>query len=165
MALETLTSATGTKVYIGPLTIDADTLTEFDAATGWVEIGGVETFPSFGVMYNTGSATPLVDGQDRTYKTNTAAISENMTALYIADDEGQLDCEAAVSDVTNKYPFKVEFSDTPSGAGAKPTRIYFKALVTGFKFQQLQAGNPQRVDIGISYSSADYVKGAPVAGS
>lgn len=161
-----LTAAIGAKIYIGPKTVTADSLTEFDAiTTDFKEIGLVESIPEFGTKWESGSFTPVADGLKRKFKTVQDNGTLALTAARKGSDEGQIAARAAAADKQAAYPIKIVLGDdTGTGAGHKPTRFYFYALVMSATVNPGGAGDPVKTSVTLDITSEIY-EGAQSAGS
>ena len=123
----TVTTASGTKIYIGTtMTIPGlSPSIEYDDDT-YVEIGEVENLGEFGDESNTVTFAAIGDARVRNLK---GARNAGVLALVVGrdpDDAGQ-DALIAAEQTNDEYNFKVEHSD--ADAGGTPTISYFRALV------------------------------------
>jgi hypothetical protein len=149
-----VTAAIGATIYIGDPTWTHDTLAEYDGqSSGWEEIGLVETIPEFGTKWETGNFTPVKDGRRRKYKTVQDNGTMSMTAARDGSDAGQLAARDAADDSQNSYPIKVILGDDPGGTGSKPTRAYFRALVTSATMIPGGAGDTVKTTIALDLTS------------
>ncbi|WP_210482751.1 phage tail tube protein [Microvirga antarctica] len=123
-----ITTATGTKIYIGPAVTDTtDTIPEFAALTPWVEITLVETYGEFGDESSAVTFAAVGDGRVRKAKGARDAGTLALTVGHDPLDVGQAAIDAAES-TSNTYAFKVVLSDSPSDLYTD-TVIYFRGLV------------------------------------
>lgn len=161
-----LTAAIGAKIYIGDKSWTHDTLAEYDgqALSGWDEIGLAESIPEFGTKWETGSFTPVGDGRKRKYKTVQDNGSLSITCARKGSDDGQQAAMLAAADRQGDYPIMVVLDDKPSGTGAKPTRAYFRALVTSATIAPGGSSDTVKTTIGLDINS-DVIVGEAVAGS
>lgn len=122
-------TASGTRVYIGAAVTDAqaDSLAEFEAMTGWTEIGLIESVGEFGDQSNDVSFAAIGDGRMRHAKGARDAGSMTLTCAHDPLDAGQAAVEAAEG-TNDNYAFKVTIPDAPTGAYTD-TAIYFRGLV------------------------------------
>lgn len=122
-------TASGTQVFIGAsvTSSSADTLAEFTAMTGWVEIGLIESLGEFGDAASDVSFAAIGDGRMRHAKGARDAGSMTITCAHTPEDLGQAAIEAAEA-TNNNYAFKVVVPDSPTGAWSD-TIIYFRGLV------------------------------------
>lgn len=122
-----VTTASGTKVYIGPAVTGAtDTLAEFQAISDWVEIGLVESVGEFGDESSEVTFSAVGDARVRKAKGARNAGTMALTCGHDPTDAGQADIEAAEG-TNDKYAFKVVLPDGP--AGYTDTTVYFRGLV------------------------------------
>ena len=123
-------TASGTQVYIGPQVTDvqADTLVEFQALSGWTAIGLIESVGEFGDQSN--DVTFAAIGDSRVRHAKGAADAGTMALVCAHDplDVGQAALETAQQTNLN-YAFRVTLPDTP-GAPFTNTEIYFRGLVS-----------------------------------
>jgi len=159
-----LTSSIGAKIFIGAKTSTAATLAAYDALSDWVEIGLVESVPEFGTSWETGGFTPVSDGLKRKFKTVQDNGSLSLSAARKGSDAGQIAARAAADDTQADYPFKVELGDAGTGVGAKPTRSYFRALVTSATLVPGGSGDIVKTTMKLEINSRVFV-GDPVAGT
>lgn len=126
-----VTASIGAKIYIGLPIWTHTTLAGYDGQmTGWEEIGLAESVPEHGISWETGSFTPVGDGLKRKYKTVEDDGTLQITCARKGSDAGQQAALEAAADRQNDYPIMVTLDDDPGGTGSKPTRSYFRALVT-----------------------------------
>lgn len=159
-----LTSAIGAAIFIGPKANTAATLAEYDALSGWMEIAVVESFPALGVNYEIGSFTPVKTGAKRKYKGARDDGDLGLSCAFIEDDAGQAAVLAAAEDAQGTYPFKVVLGNDPGGTGSKPTRRYFRGLVTSAQLVPGKTGDPVKLDFKVAIDGG-VVRGEAVAGS
>ncbi|MCW2243577.1 hypothetical protein [Azospirillum canadense] len=159
-----LTAAIGAKIYIGSKSWAHDTLAEYDGqASGWTEIGLAESVPEFGTKWETGSFTPVSDGRKRKYKTVQDNGALSITCARKGDDAGQV-AVAAAADKQGDYPIKVELGDNTGGSGGKPTRAYFRALVTSATINPGGSSDTVKTTIGLDITTEVFV-GEAAAGT
>ena len=116
-----ITTASGTKIFIGPVATDAvDTVAEFKALTGYVEVKKVESYGDFGDESAAVTLNTIGEGRIEKAKGSRDAGTLALTVAFVGDDPGQLAMEAAEKDYRN-YAFQVLF---PDGASQ-----YFRGLV------------------------------------
>lgn len=122
-----ITTASGSKVYIGPVPADTvDTITEFAALT-YVEIGEVQNLGEFGDQSNDVTFTSLSDGRVRHLK---GARDAGVLALVCGRDPldlGQIALRAAEK-TKFAYAIKIVAADAQSEDYTDST-FYLKALV------------------------------------
>lgn len=124
-----IVTASGTRVYIGAAVVatQADSLAEFEAMTGWTEIGLIESVGEFGDSSSDVSFAVIGDGRTRHAKGARDAGTMTITCAHDPTDAGQLALEAAEA-TNDNYAFKVVLPDAPTGSYSN-TQIYFRALV------------------------------------
>lgn len=160
------TSAIGAKIYIGDKSWTHDTLAEFDAqTTGWEEIGLAESIPEFGIRWENGNFTPVGDGRRRKFKTIRDDGDMTLSCARKGSDAGQLAAIDAAEDTQSAYPFKVILGDDPGGAGSKPTRAYFWALVNSATMVPGGAGDTVKTSIAVAVTDGSTLYGEAVAGT
>jgi hypothetical protein len=103
-----ITTAAGSKFYVGDEAGSPDTQTEFEAVT-WIEVGMIESLGDFGD--ETAIVTFTTLGDSRVRKLTAAADAGNMAVVAGRDplDAGQIFLNAA--DPKLNYPFKIEAAD------------------------------------------------------
>lgn len=123
-----IVTASGTKVYIGAAVVStaADTLAEFQAMTGWTEIGLIETLGEFGDESADVSFAAIGDGRTRHAKGARDAGTMAITVAHDPIDTGQAAVEAAEATNSN-YAFRVVLPDGPPGYSN--TELFFRGLV------------------------------------
>lgn len=122
-----ITTATGTKFYIGPSVLDTvDTTSEFTGLT-YVEVGLVETLGEVGDESSAVTFAALGDGRTRKAKGARDAGTMAVTVAHDPLDDGQLAMIAAEGTSLN-YAIKMELPDKPNATGT-PTIQYFRGLV------------------------------------
>jgi len=124
-----IVTASGTKVYIGAAVTDqeADTLTEFQAMSAWVEIGLIESVGEFGDQANDVTFAALGDARMRHAKGARDAGSMAIVCAHDPTDVGQAAIELAEQS-DNNFAFKVILPDSPT-ANFENTVLYFRGLV------------------------------------
>jgi hypothetical protein len=126
-----ITTASGTRVFIGPAaTSDVDTLVEF-AALSYTEIGLVESISEFGD--ESADVAFAAIGDSRTRHAKGARDAGTMTVVCAHDptDVGQAAFSAA-QQTNDNYAFRVILSDSPT-ANYSDTNMYFRGLVRSAK--------------------------------
>jgi Phage tail tube protein, TTP len=124
-----ISTASGTKVYVGPQVTDtqADTLAEFQALSGWQEIGLVESLGEFGDESNDVTFASLGDARTRHAKGARDAGTMVITCGHDPLDQGQINLENAEA-TEFQFAFRVTLSDSPGGA-FQNSEVYFRGLV------------------------------------
>src|SRR5690349_44957 len=108
-----ITTASGSKVYIGPTRTSAtDTLAEFKALTPWVLIGEVESLGEFGDQANDISFSAVGDARVRHLKGARDAGTLALTCGRDPLDAGQVALRAAQK-TKYEYAFKIVAADAP----------------------------------------------------
>lgn len=116
-----LITASGTKIFIGPVASDAvDTVAEFAALTGYVEVKKVESYGDFGDESAAVTFNSVGGGRIEKAKGSKDAGTLALTVGYVPDDPGQLAMELAETSIEN-FAFKVVFPDGETQ--------YFRGLV------------------------------------
>jgi hypothetical protein len=119
-------TAVGTKVYIGATVTStaADSLAEFQAMTGWTEVGLVESIGAFGAKSNSVTFAALGDAYMRKQKGIRDAGDLTFTVAHDPTDAGQDAVEAAEA-ASGAYAFKITIPDSTS------TIKYLRGYVMG----------------------------------
>jgi hypothetical protein len=123
-------TASGTVVYIGPQVTDvqADTLVEFQALSGWTSIGLIESVGEFGDQNNDVTFSAIGDSRVRHAKGAADAGTMALVCAHDPFDAGQLALELAQQTNLN-YAFRVTLPDSP-GTPFTNSEIYFRGLVS-----------------------------------
>lgn len=119
-----ITTSSNTHVYIGAVvtTTQSDTLAEFQAMTGWTEVGLVETCGEFGDKSSVVTFAAINDARMRKQKGIRDAGDLMLTVGWDPADAGQIALDLAEED-DSAYAFKVVLPD------ASTTIKYFRAFV------------------------------------
>ncbi|OHV17543.1 hypothetical protein BK022_04980 [Methylorubrum extorquens] len=147
-----ITTATGARIFIGPVAPPTtDTEAEFEALT-WTEIGLVESLGEFGDESNAVNFASLGDGRQRKAKGVRDAGNLALTVARDPTDPGQ-DALIAAEATNNKYAFKVTYPDrlTPTGDDSAD---YFRALVMSKRSNVGSADNVIRRSFTLGIDSA-----------
>lgn len=125
MAGDIITSS-GVHVYIGATVTSAaaDTLAEFQAMTGWTEIGLVESLGAFGPKSSSVTFAAIGDAYMRKQKGIRDAGDLTLTVAHDPADTGQDAMEAAEA-AAGAFAFKITFPDSAS------TIKYMRGYVMG----------------------------------
>lgn len=125
----TISTASGTKVYIGPAVIqtDADTLAELKALA-YTEVKEVESIGEFGDESAVVPFSAIGDGRVRKSKGARDAGTLALTVGRDPLDAGQNAVKAAQK-TKQVYAIKIVAADAP-GAGYSNSAFYFRGLVT-----------------------------------
>jgi len=123
-------TASGTQVYIGPQVTDvqADTLAEFQALSGWTAIGLIESVGEFGDQNNDVTFSAIGDSRVRHAKGAADAGTMALVCAHDPFDQGQINLESAQQTNLN-FAFRVTLPDSP-GSPFTNTEIYFRGLVS-----------------------------------
>jgi len=144
-------TASGTRFYIGAAASSSiDTVAEFEATSGWVEVGLIESLGEYGDQANEVTFAAIGDSRVRRSK---GARDAGMLALVCAHDPldtGQAAMEAAEA-TNNNYMFKVVLPDGP--AGYSDTIQYFRGLVMSKRLNVGTNDNVVRVNYNIGINS------------
>lgn len=147
-------TASGTRVYIGAVAASTiDSIEEFEAISGWVEIGLIEQVPAFGDSATEVTFEAIGDSRVRKSKGSRNAGTTTLTVAHDPLDAGQAAVEAAEG-TSDKYAFKVVIPDGPSGYS--DTIQYFRALVMSRPMNIGNNNNVVRKDYMLSIDSAIY---------
>lgn len=120
-------TASGTRFYIGAAaTSTVDTIEEFEAVSGWTEVGLIESLGEFGDQSNDVTFAAIGDSRMRHAKGARDAGTLALTCAHDPLDAGQAAMEAAEA-TNDNYMFKVVLPDGP--AGYSDTILYFRGLV------------------------------------
>lgn len=123
-----IVTASGTRFYIGAAVLsDVDTVAEFEAESGWVEVGLIESLGEFGDQANEVTFAAIGDSRVRRAKGARDAGQIAVTCAHDPLDAGQAALEAAEG-TNDNYAFKVVLPDGP--AGYSDTIQYFRGLVS-----------------------------------
>lgn len=144
-------TASGTRVYIGAAVTSAiDSIAEFEAISGWVEIGLIESLGEYGDQSNEVTFAAIGDSRVRRAK---GARDAGMMAIVCAHDPtdlGQAAVEAAEA-TNNNYAFKIILPDGP--AGYSDTIQYFRGLVMSKRLNVGTNDNVVRVNYNVGVNS------------
>lgn len=153
------------KLYVSPgLHLTAtNTLSEYDALTGWIEIGDVVSYGEFGATFEEITHQPINDGLVYKFKGSKNSGSLTLNLGRAPSDAGQARLIEA-TDIYDFLDFKLELNDLPTGTGAKPTRQFFYAQVMSYTTNIPNANSIIGATCTISISG-DLVEGAKVVGS
>jgi hypothetical protein len=123
-----VTTTSGTKVWIGPVTSNiTDTAAEYIALTPYVLIGEVESYGDFGDSASDVTFTSVGDARVRHFKGARDAGTLSLTIGRDPVDAGQIALKAA--ELTKfEYAIKIEAADAPD-ADSTNTVYYFRGLV------------------------------------
>lgn len=133
-------TASGTRVFIGvAVNSTIDTIAEFEAQSGWIEVGLVESVGEYGDQSNPINFEALGDGRVRKAK---GARDAGILAIVCGHDPTDVGQAALVAaEATNdNYSFKIILPDGP--VGYSDTIQYFRGLVMG---KRLNVGNNANV--------------------
>lgn len=151
----TVTTTSGTKIYIGPAVTAAaaDTLAELKALT-YVEVGEVESLGEFGDESSIVTFSAIGDGRVRKSKGARDAGTLALTVGRDPLDAGQGDLRDAQK-TKMTYAFKVLAADAP-GAGYSNSEFYFRGLVTSARDNFGNNDNVVRTTFNVAIDSEIY---------
>jgi hypothetical protein len=133
-------TASGTRVFVGSaVTSTVDSVAEFEAISGWIEVGLVESVGEYGDQSNAVNFEALGDGRVRHSKGARDAGTLAIVCGHDPTDTGQAALVAAEA-TNNNYAFKVILPDGP--AGYSDTIQYFRGMVMG---KRLNVGNNENI--------------------
>lgn len=120
-------TASGTRFYIGNAGgATIDTIEEFEAHSGWTEVGLIESLGEFGDQSNDVTFAAIGDSRVRHAKGARDAGTMAVTVGHDPLDVGQAAVEVAEG-TNDNYLFKAVLPDGP--AGYSDTIYYFRGLV------------------------------------
>ena len=144
-------TASGTRFYVGAAaTSTIDTVDEFEAVSGWVEVGLIESLGEYGDQSNDVSFAAIGDSRVRHAKGARDAGTLAVTCAHDPLDTGQAAMEAAEA-TNNNYMFKVVLPDGP--AGYSDTIQYFRGLVMSKRLNVGTNDNVVRVVYNVGINS------------
>lgn len=117
----------GARLFIGPASPTADTITEYEALT-WTEVGSIETLAEFGDKASSVTVNVLSEGRTRKGKGAFDAGSMNVGLILAPGDTGQTALKTALAS-QNAYAFKVDLDDQITPSTGNRTTWYFNGLV------------------------------------
>lgn len=122
-----IVTTSGSRFFIGPASDSTvDTLAEFQAISGWTEIGLIEDLGEDGDEASAVTGASIGDARVRKAKGARDAGTKTIICFHDPLDAGQAAIELAEQD-NNNYAFKQIISDGP--AGYNDTIEYFRGLV------------------------------------
>lgn len=149
-----ITTASGTKLFIRPTATtkaDADTLSEFEAMTGWVEVGEIESLGEFGDESNDVTFSAIGDARVRHLKGARDAGSMAVTVGRDPLDTGQQALVAAEK-TKYEYPIKILAADAPTEEYSD-TVYYFRGLINSRRENYGENDNVVRITFNIGVNS------------
>lgn len=152
-----ITTATGTKIYIGAAVSEAqaDTLAEFIAMTGWVEVKQVESIGEFGDQATDVTFAALGDSRVRHAKGARDAGTMAIVVGHDPVDAGQLAITAA-QETNDEYAFRVVLPDGP--AGMSDSERYLRGLVASARLNVGANDNVIRTTFNVLISSEIFLQ-------
>lgn len=152
-----ITTATGTKIYIGAAVSEAqaDTLAEFVAMTGWVEIKQVESLGEFGDQATDVTFAALGDARVRHAKGARDAGTMAIVVGHDPVDAGQLLATEAET-TNNEFAFRVVLPDGP--AGMTDSERYLRGLVASARLNVGANDNVIRTTYNVLISSEVFLQ-------
>ena len=146
-----ITTAAGSKIYIGPVrTAATDTIAEY-AALAWVEIGEVETLGEFGDESASVNFLAVGDARNRKLKGARDAGTLALTVGRDPLDPGQTALRAAEKGKF-EYAFKVVAADAPDEDHTDSV-YYFGALVMSARDNYGNADNVVRTTFNLGINT------------
>ena len=144
-------TASGTRFYIGVAsTSTIDTVEEFEATSGWTELGLIESLGEYGDQANEVTFAAIGDARVRRSKGARDAGMIAVTCAHDPLDTGQAAMEVAEA-TNNNYQFKVVLPDGP--AGYSDTIQYFRGLVMSKRLNVGTNDNVVRVVYNVGINS------------
>lgn len=154
---DTITPSAEATVSIGTTAADA-------AGDTFIQLGGLVTVPSFGPKYGVGKVNLLSSRNVKKYKTSRDDGAIDLQLAQDLTDPGQAACETALAS-DSFYNLKVTLNDAGSGAGATPTTITMKVLVTGLTTDIEGTEDYVKTVISVEVQSGSIVRTAATAGT
>lgn len=146
-----ITTAAGSKIYIGPVRSDTvDTIAEYAALT-WVEVGEVETLGEFGDESSAVNFLSVGDARTRKLKGARDAGTLALTVGRDPLDLGQVALRAAEK-TKFEYAFKVVAADAPD-EDFTDTSYFFGALVMSARDNYGNADNVVRTTFNLGINT------------
>lgn len=122
-----IVTASGSRFFIGPaIASTIDTLAEFQAISGWTEVGLIEDLGQDGDQSTAVTGESVGDSRVRKAKGSRNAGTKTIVCFHDPLDAGQLAMEVAEQD-SNNFAFKEVLNDGP--VGYNDTTRYFRGLV------------------------------------
>lgn len=147
-------TASGTQVYIGAIaSTTIDSIEEFEAISGWAEIGLIESVGEFGDSAQEVTFEEVGAGRVRKLKGSRNAGQMQLTVAHDPTDAGQAAVEAA-EQTSDSYAFKVVIPDGP--AGYSDTIQYFRGKVMSRPMNIGNNNNVVRKTYNVAIDSAIY---------
>lgn len=156
-----IVTASGSKLYIGNAvsTTQADTLVEFQAMSGWTEVGLVENLGEIGDEASAVTGASVGDSRIRKAKGARDAGTAAIVCFWDPLDAGQAAMETAEQS-DNNYAFKLVLSDAP--AGYNNSIIYYRGLVMSRRKNIGVNDNIMRITFNVGVNSELFVDPASV---
>lgn len=147
-------TASGTQVYIGAIASSSiDSIEEFEAISGWTEVGLVESVGEIGDTSQEVTFEAVGDNRVRKMKGSRNAGTMQLVVGHDPLDAGQAAMEAAEA-TSDRYAFKVVIPDGPSGYS--DTIYYFRGLVMSRPVNIGNNNNVVRKTYNVAIDSAIY---------
>lgn len=149
-----ITTASGTKFYIKPGGVtkaQADTLAEFQAMTGWIEVSEVESLGEFGDESNDVTFSAIGDARVRHLKGARDAGSMAITVGRDPLDLGQLAMIAAEK-TKFEHAIKIVAADAPTEDYTNSV-YFFRGLVNSRKENYGENDNVVRITFNVGVNS------------
>jgi hypothetical protein len=145
-----ITTASGSKFYIGPVTNELDDAAGMAALT-WVEVGEVETLGEFGDEASTVTFASIGDGRVRKLKGARDAGTMEITVGRDPRDAGQIAMKAAER-TKFQYAMRVTAADAPDENDTDSV-YYFLALVSSARDNYGENDNVVRTTFAVQINS------------
>lgn len=149
-----LVTGTDSRAWIGPaVTRDShDTLAAFQAVTGWVEVGLIESIGRMGDSSNEVTGNVISEGRTRKAKGVRNAGSFELVVFTDPEDDGQAALIAAEL-TNNKFALKVSPADRPVPTGKDSIR-FMRVLVMSAQDSELTSDGLLRTTFNCGIDSA-----------
>lgn len=148
-------TTSGAKLYIGgTVTSSVDSLPEFEALSGWTEIGEIEDLGEIGDESTAVTGATIGDGRIRKAKGARDAGTMAVICFHSAIDVGQMEARAAQRTNFN-YAFKLEIPDAETEDFSN-TLMFFRGLVMSERLRLGTNDNIMRRTFNIAVNSEVY---------
>lgn len=155
-----IVTASGSRLFIGPaVTSTTDTLVEFQAISGWTEVGLIEDLGEDGDEAAAVTGTAVGDARVRKAKGARDAGTKTVVCFHDPLDAGQLAMSNAQQS-SSKFAFKEVLNDGPTGYN--DTIRYFSAYVMSERQRKGTNDNIVRNTYNLAIDSQIYIDPASV---
>lgn len=156
-----IVTASGSKLYIGNAVASAaaDTLAEFQAMSGWTEVGLIENMGEIGDEASAVTGASVGDARIRKAKGARDAGTQAIICFHDPIDVGQAAMDLAEQTNTN-FAFKLVLNDGPSGYN--DTIIYYRGLVMSRRKNVGTNDNIMRTTYNVGVNSELFVDPASI---